>query len=171
MKGYNIPRKGDMFPDSIRESPIPNESSQASWHDRNFPKIHVSNIQSKISKFQNFINISPQVEKYFTPSGTSTPAQTGKLTCKLTSTDTAKGGSQVQHSDPQNHEVMVLTNNVQKGVLINTSKEETENAKNGSQVQHPEIQNLKVKTIINNVRKSVLNDTFKDETERSNVPG
>ena len=24
LKGYNIPRRGDMFPDSIRESPTPN---------------------------------------------------------------------------------------------------------------------------------------------------
>ena len=56
----------------------------------------------------------------------------GSQADKLTSTDTAKGGSQVQHSDPQNHEVIALTNNVQKSVLINTSKEEIENAKEGS---------------------------------------
>ena len=106
------PHKGDMFPDSIRESPTPNEASQASWHDRNFPKSHVSNIQSKITKFQNFINISPQVDAYYTPSSTSNAAETGKSSCRMTSTDTSKGGSQVRHSDSQNHEVISLTNNV-----------------------------------------------------------
>ena len=82
LKGYSIPCKGDMFSDSIRESPTPNEASQ--------------------------------VKTYYNPTGTSTQVETGKSSCKLTGTDTAKGGYQVQHSDTQNHEVMALTNNVQK---------------------------------------------------------
>ena len=87
------------------------------------------------------------MKTYYNPSGTSTPVETGKPSCKLTDTDTAKGDSHVQHSDKQNHEVIALTNNVQTRVLINTSKEETETAKEGSQVQHPEMQNPEVNTI------------------------
>ena len=110
-----------MFPDSIHQNPTENESSYASWHDRNFPKVQVSNIKHKIGKFQNFINISPQVQKYCTPSGTSTPAQKGKQNCKPKGTKAAKGGSQVQDSEPQNHEVIAFINNVPKGAINDTS--------------------------------------------------
>ena len=93
-----------MFPDSIRESPTPNEASQ--------------------------------VKTYYNPTGTSTQVETGKSRCKLTGANAAKGGSHIQHSDSQNHEVIALSNNVQKSVLINTSNEATETTKEGSEVQH-----------------------------------
>ena len=60
--GYNnIQRNGELFPDSIRQSPTENESSHARWHEMNFPNATVSNIKQKIGRFQTFINLSPQV--------------------------------------------------------------------------------------------------------------
>ena len=95
LKGYSIPRRDELFPESIRESTSPNEASQESWHDRNFPKSTVSNVKTKIKKFQQFINFSPQVKTYYNPPGSSTPRETRKPSSKLADTDMAEGGSNV----------------------------------------------------------------------------
>ena len=88
----------------------------------NFPNATVSNIKQKIGRFQNFINLSPQVLKYGSPTGTSTPAETVKQNCNLTGTETAKDGSQVQSSEPQNPEIKAIINNAQKGVTNDNFK-------------------------------------------------
>ena len=47
--GYNnIQRNGELFPDSIRQSPTENESSHASWYEMNFPKATLSSIIKKL---------------------------------------------------------------------------------------------------------------------------
>ena len=38
--GYNIPRTGELFPDSIRQSLTENESNHANWHEMNLPGGH-----------------------------------------------------------------------------------------------------------------------------------
>ena len=48
LPGYNIPRAGELFPDSIRQSPTENESSHASWYEMNFPKATLSSIIKKL---------------------------------------------------------------------------------------------------------------------------
>ena len=118
-----------MFPNSIRKSPTENESSHVTWHEMNFPKAQVSNIKTKIGKFLNFINLTPlEVLKYGSPTGTSTPAQIAKQNWKLTGTETAKEGSQVQRSELQNHEVKAIINNVLKDVTNDTFNAEMESS-------------------------------------------
>ena len=68
------------------------------------------------------MNLSSQVLKYGSPTGTSTPALTVKRNCKLTGTETAKDGSQVQSSEPQNPEIKAIINNAQKGVTNDNFK-------------------------------------------------
>ena len=87
-----------MFPESIRESTSPNEASQESWHDTNFPKNTSSNIKIKIKTFQQFINFSPQAKMYYNPPCLSTTRETGMLSNKLSDTDMAEGGSDAPES-------------------------------------------------------------------------
>ena len=49
----------------------------------NFPKAKVSAVQLKVSKYQNYINQTSQVQKYGGPTDTGTPASIVKQSSKL----------------------------------------------------------------------------------------